>query len=1632
MSSKKQKQTNSEISDKYQKLEHKEHVLTRPGMYIGAIEEDTYDTWVMNRETNKMEKKQLKYIPGLFKIFDEILVNAIDHSVRLKSMKTIDDNVNLMKSIKVSINQQDGVIEVINDGDGIEVVEHPEHKIYIPELIFGNLLTSTNYDDSVERVIGGCNGLGSKAANIFSEWFEVETVDRVRKLIYKQRFETNMSVVLKPTISKYSKKPYTSIKFKPDLAKFKIQSLSDEMMDMFVKRVYDVCAVTDNDISVYLNDTKLEYKNFEKYVDLYIGSKDEHTRVYEKINDRWEIVASYNDFNGFDQISFVNGVWTIRGGKHVEYILNQIVKKLSEMILKKNKNANIKPQNIRDNIILFVRSTIVNPSFDSQSKETLTTPISKFGSKAEVSDKFIEKLYKTGIAEKVMEICEMNNNKDLKKTDGKKRSVIKGIPKLDDANWAGTNKSKECTLILTEGDSAKTMVLAGISQVGRDRYGVFPLKGKVMNVKDTNVKKITDNEEISNLKKILGLETGKEYKSLDDLRYGRIMLMCDSDCDGFHIKALLFNLFQTLWPSLFKTDKFLTTLLTPIVKASNNQDKKNTISFYCNSDYENWKKEQEENGTLKKWRIKYYKGLGTSTNEEAKQYFKDLKIVTYEYTKDESDFCIDLAFNKKKADERKDWLSNYNRNNVLDYNAEVVKFEDFINKELIHFSNYDIERSIPNLMDGLKISQRKILFACYKRNLVSDEIRVAQLASYVSEHACYHHGEASLQSAIIAMAQNFEGANNINLLKPNGQFGCLAPDTKILMWDGSAKEAKDVIVGDVLVGDDGKQRNVLRTTMGIDDMYEVQLRNGDTYTVNSEHILTLKYSNNKSIFWRPSDKSYRIEYFDTNAMKSKVKTVRTIESTTGNHYNSSKLSKEEAFKVISDFKKTITFPDVFDIKLNDYLQLPKSVKEDLLSVKNSTCIEWSQQPTCLDPYILGIWLGDGNSDGTGITSMDEEILREYTLFLDMISCELIHDINGKETKSSEYRNEGDIHENYHFTTRRKGSGFKTSIGDMNHSPNVCNGCQTSGKKHSICDWKFNKQPANEDLYIGVASNGMRRTDLNPWKELLKKNNLFNNKHIPKEFIVNDKKVRLELLAGLIDTDGCVKYQDGIPMIEITQSKRLRKDIIMSIKVLCNSLGYQTSLYETGKQRTTTKGESASSLAVLIRGDKLDEIPTRVPRKRITYSREMKKCSHHMCFSVNHVGKGEFYGWSIDGNERFLLNDFTITHNSRVQGGKDAGAPRYIYTLLEKITQVMFNKQDNGVLTYLNDDGIGVEPEYYVPVIPLILVNGAIGIGTGFSTNIPCYNPIDIIAIIKNLLTDTDIEFEELVPWYMGFGGTIENNNDKYVSRGCFKKLTSTKVEITELPVGTWTEDFKMLLEEMVDKDLKSYESQCTDKKVLFTLQFTSSDVLDTYMSIASNGYTKLENDFKLVSSKNLGTTNMYLYNHKCQIQKYNTALDIILEFYQVRLSYYTKRKNYVIDQLEKDMEVMRNKIRFIRAVVSEEVKVSELKKAELEMYLTNNDYLLVNDCYDYLLKIPIYNITKDKVSEIEDEYKKAEQSLNDIKAKTEKQMWLDELELFEKEYLKFKEEYYYKHNDIDSDNTKTSTNKKMKTSKKQL
>jgi len=1052
------------VSDKYIKLDPVEHVLLRPNMYIGSIEKDTYLTWVYDNEQSKMVKKDINFVPGFYKIYDELIVNILDHMKRIELDK--NNNKNIVKNIKINIDISDNRIEVYNDGDGIDIEMHPEHNVYIPELIFGNMLTSTNYDEEDEKVIGGMNGIGAKACNIFSKKFIIETVDSEKGLKYTQEFENNMSKKNKPIIKKYSKYPYTKITFYPDLSKFNINKISKDMFQLMQKRVYDICALTDDLVKVYFNNEKINISNFQKYTQLYLTDYDNKDIIYEKVNDRWEIIVTYNDkTTNLEQVSFVNGIWTIKGGKHVDNVVNQIIKNITELIVKKNKDLTVKPQHIRDNLFVFIKSTIVNPNFDSQTKDTLTTPVAKFGSKCLLSKQFYNKLYSTKLTENIIELSNLYLNKSLKKTDGKKKNQLRGIPKLDDAVWAGTNKSGECTLILTEGDSAKSMAIAGLSVVGRESYGVFPLKGKLLNVLETNDLKIANNEEITNIKKILGLETSKKYKDVKPLRYGKIMVMTDQDVDGSHIKGLLFNLFNSLWPSLIQIDGFMNSMLTPIIKAKN---KKQVFEFYNLTDYENWKKGNENN----KWNIKYYKGLGTSTEKEAKEYFKELKNVEYTWDEDKSKEQLDLAFNKKRADDRKEWLYGYNKQNILDYKKKEVEYSDFIDKDLIHFSVYDTGRSLPSFCDGLKISTRKILYSCFKRNLIK-EVRVAQLAGYVSENANYHHGEKSLQDAIIGMAQTYIGSNNINILMPNGQFG-----------------------------------------------------------------------------------------------------------------------------------------------------------------------------------------------------------------------------------------------------------------------------------------------------------------------------------------------------------------------------------------------------------------------------------------------------------------------------------------TRLQGGKDAASPRYIHTELNSLTLTIFSKDDLPILNYQNDDGDMIEPEFYLPVIPMVLINGIIGIGTGFSCNIPCYNPLEILKIYKNLLTTDDINtsmknIKEIKPFYSGHKGIVQQNDNKYVSKGIYKRISSNQIEITELPVGTWTQDYKEFLEKYIEKNpkkLKDYESHYTENSIRFVLHFEYGIVNDI-LGIDKDGlYTKFEKEFKLITSKMLSTTNMHMFNEKGTITKMKNVTEILKEFYKFRLSWYQTRKDYIIDKLKNEVIYLDAKIKFILDIIEERLKVNNQKKTDIEDYLTNNDF----------------------------------------------------------------------------------------------
>ena len=1113
----------------------KQHILDNPDTYIGSVENIDSDIWIMSENDEKIIEKNINYIPGLFKLFDEGIVNCRDHVVRMKTrVENNSENALPVTHIDVSI-ETDGTITMINDGNGIDVAQ--KDGIWIPELVFGHLRTSTNYNKDEKKIVGGKNGFGFKLVLIWSTYGRVETIDHIRGLKYVQEYKNNLDEICKPSITKCKNKPYTKITFKPDYQRLGISGPSADVISLLKKRVYDISAITDKSLKVKYNDKLVPIKNFQQYIDMYIGEKTLSPRVYEENGERWEYSVALTPTNEFVQISFVNGIHTAKGGKHVEYILNQITRKLVEFIEKKKK-VKVNPNSIKEQLILFIRCDIENPAFDSQTKDYMNTPSTKFGSKCEVTDKFIEKVAKMGVMDAACALTEVKENKAAKKTDGIKSKSVRGIPKLTDANWAGTEKSTECIIIFCEGDSAKAGIISGLSSDDRNTIGVYPMKGKILNVRGESIKKISENKEISEIKKILGLETGKKYLTIEDvyknLRYGKVLFMTDQDLDGSHIKGLGINLFQSEWRTLANIPGFIGFMNTPILKAKKGNIE---LDFYNDGEYNEWKKENDNKG----WKIKYYKGLGTSTGKEFREYFEKKKIVGFEHSEN-SDNAIDMVFNKKRADDRKDWLKLYDRNAYLDTTKTNVSYEEFINRELIHFSKYDCDRSIPNLMDGLKISLRKILFSGFKKNLTS-EIKVAQFSGYVSEHSGYHHGEASLNAAIVGMAQNFVGSNNINLFMPNGQFG-----------------------------------------------------------------------------------------------------------------------------------------------------------------------------------------------------------------------------------------------------------------------------------------------------------------------------------------------------------------------------------------------------------------------------------------------------------------------------------------TRLQGGKDSASERYIFTQLNKITRSIFPITDDNILTYLNDDGTTVEPIYYAPIIPMILINGTKGIGTGFSTDIMCYNPLNIIEYIKNKLLSIEDDDIEFIPYYEGFKGTIlKITDERYLIKGLYEKIAVDKIKVTELPVGYWTEDFKELIENLiepgVDKDgkkiqsiIKDYDDLSKDTNVDFTITFMKSKLEELEKSKGDYGCNGLEKLLKLYTTNS--TTNMHLFDANDTLHKYENIPEIIDAYYETRLKMYETRKEYMINALEKELVLLSNKAKYIKEILDGTIDLRKKNKNQVIEMLQEKEYNIIDDDkdYKYLIKMTMDSVTEENVDKLLKDTGNKETELEIIKNTTIYKMWITEIDNLREQYIEYKEE----------------------------
>uniref|UniRef100_A0A915C0D6 DNA topoisomerase 2 n=1 Tax=Parascaris univalens TaxID=6257 RepID=A0A915C0D6_PARUN len=752
---------------RYQRISPLEHILLRPDTYVGSVlPSENESVYLYESKSKRMIKNELSYVPALLKIFDELLVNAADNKQRDPEMA----------ALRVDIDANSNEISIWNDGEGIPVEMHPEEGLYVPSLIFGTLLTSSNYDDSEIKIIGGRNGFGAKLCNIFSKEFTVETSSSYSRRRFKQTWRMNMSEHEEALVEEVPEgtPDFTKVTFKPDLEKLHMTRLDEAAVGLMERRVVDV-AGTLKDVGVYLNGEKIDINGFQDYIRLYRNVSENmdddgngRAYVFSEVNPRWQVGIARSDV-GFEQISFVNNIATTKGGKHVDYVCDQIVLKIKEEVEARcGSKKSVRPLEVKNRLCLYLNSFIENPTFDSQTKEYLVSTPKTFGSKCVLSDAFFKEVFtRTDIVESIMRDI---NKRELRSLSRSMSRELSDLHKLEEATDAGTSRGRHCTLIVTEGDSAKALAVAGLAVVGRRHFGIFPLRGKLTNVRGLDERTSLQNTEVSALVRILGLRFGEDYSTEEkrnELRYGHLMVMTDQDEDGAHIRGLIVNFLHSFWPSLIRSD-FIQYFVTPLLKARRGSE---VISFYSNSEFEKWKRDF---ASSKKYSIKYYKGLGTSSAEEAREYFAEMDRhrVQFVYDGEKDDESIRLAFDKSRADDRKIWIARASGGTDprMHENLNQRTYSEFINEELIDFSRLDIRRSVPNAIDGLKPSQRKVLYTLMQR-FEKSEVRVAQLAGAVAHSCAYHHGEEPLINTIVRLAQDFVGSGNLNLLQPIGQFG---------------------------------------------------------------------------------------------------------------------------------------------------------------------------------------------------------------------------------------------------------------------------------------------------------------------------------------------------------------------------------------------------------------------------------------------------------------------------------------------------------------------------------------------------------------------------------------------------------------------------------------------------------------------------------------------------------------------------------------------------------------------------------------------------------------------------------------------------------------------------------------------
>lgn len=1383
----------------YSKLTPREHVLHRPGMYIGSTSLTTENKWVINDD--KFELQEVSFIPGILKIFDEAITNVADHYIKYpKEVNNVTITIpdDLTESITVS-----------NNGPGIPIETNSEG-VYIPQMIFSELLSGSNYNDDIQRQVAGTNGLGIKLLNIFSKEFVLECVTNGVK--FKQTYSNNNSKASKPKITTVKTKDSVKISFKIDWDYFKVNDMKI-YHDLFISRVYEILVVMKN-TNIILNKNKLpKVKKFVDFVKLF-----PFENVYNFTVENIELVI-VNESR--DCISWVNGNFTKNNGKHIDTIYSNLHKEL----VKKRDFKDIKLKDLKDNLMFCVNCTVANPEFSSQSKEQLTTNV-KWDLKY---DAIIKKLLTTEFKEKLLAKLSSKDNKELEKVS--KKTSIK-IPNFEDALYAG---KKECTLFLTEGLSARSFVISGLSELERNYYGVMPLKGKILNTRDASTKQITNNTEISNIVKAVGLKFGEKYnsESIKKLRYQRICIATDSDCFAHDTPLLLLDSnnnyaienisdIATEWlpeidgVSYAKDINYKIYSDTGFVKILSLTKKKTTKKMYRICTHTGVIDITEDHPLLKE-NLQEIKVCDVTKDILLKHSFPEIKKGVQEPITIQEAYAMGLFVTDGTCGIYK-WKYNYkpkNRPKMYTFNR---------NRHSWAISNTNLEY-LEKAKNGLSHIYP------YEFKIIEDRHNHVT-KGYTMSYKLIVNGESKIQS-FIEKYRNLFYDNNKQKRIPNFLFN-------------ATDEIKEAFLQGVYDGDGDKSGKKRKGTNRI--------------CVNGKIMSQGLYFLYKSLGYNVS----------LNIRNDKMK-VYSLGFTKNNQTKNPNIVK----KIM---ELGITEEYVYDIETENH-HLQAGVGQMIVH----------------------------NCDGIHITGLFVNFIHYFWPslldlgFIYKLKTPLIK-VTTKDNKIIPFYTQKEYNDSKETLDIKKVKYFK-GLGTSTSQE-----AKEIFKDYEKQIQEFTKD-SNTDHSINLA---FEKSQANNRKEWL-------TNFIPSQ---------------AIETFGLrqLSYSDFINNDLITFSLY---DCQRSIPNVLD--GFKPS---TRKVFYTMLNSSSTEI-------KVAQLAAKVAQATNYHHGEVS------LFGAI-VGMAQDYPGSNNINLLEPIGQF----GSRLSLGKDSASPRYIFTKLNEVTKYIYLDSDIPLLTQIVEENELIEPYYYVPVIPMVLVNGAIGIGTGFSTNVNTHNPIEICEAILRILDKKSPK--SLSVYFKGFKGTIENSEIKGVH-----EVQGKHTIITEIPVGISISDFSDALSE----NYNIIDNKSTENTIYFKIKGT------------------LDKEFidKWLTSKLKPETNMWLFNELGKLVKFTDTESILNYFVKFRLDFYKQKQSYLLKKINEELTFLNEKMRFIDLVLRGFVSISKLNKTDLITSLKMLEFQMEH--IQKFINLPMYTLTKDTIAKLRENIKDKESEYNEILSKSNVEMY---------------------------------------------